>query len=129
MILVDSSVWIDLFKKKNNEKTKLLLQLIEDEEDICTCGLIITEVLQGIREDLFLKKVENYFRGLILLKFQDQDFTVAAYIYRKARKKGVTIRSTVDCVIAACAIRNSIILLERDRDYQSIAKYSSLKLL
>ena len=67
MILVDTSVWIDFFGKKNPDHVKKVTSLIELNENICTNGLILTEVLQGIRNDQQYTKVKNYFDSLIFL--------------------------------------------------------------
>ena len=128
MILVDTSVWIEFFKDTKGPEARFLIQAIEDEEDLCTCGPVLQEVLQGIRIDADHAKVREYLLSLVYLPVGRSTYLDAAALYRRARKKGETLRKPVDCVIASCAIRQSVFLLERDGDFDSIARYSTLRL-
>ena len=67
MVLVDTTVWIDFFANRPDSHVILLQQLIEDDEDLCTCGVILTEVLQGIRKDADFRKTKEYFEPLVFL--------------------------------------------------------------
>jgi predicted nucleic acid-binding protein len=129
MILVDTSVWIDHFKNLNTPEAVLLQQLLDRNEDLCTCGIILTEVLQGIRDDAQYQKTRRYFNSLIYLPTGRAVYLTAAEIFRIARKSGETIRRTADCIIAACALAGSAVLLERDTDFDVLAKHSRLQLL
>lgn len=129
MILVDSSVWINFFKGVSNRETELLKNYIRNNEDLCVCGVILTEVLMGARLDSIYNELENYFDNLVYLTDNKEIYRVAASIYRSSKKTGKTIRSTVDCVIASIAIVNNIPLLENDRDFKVISKVSKLRLL
>ena len=125
MVLVDTSVWIDVFRKG----TRFKLESVVDMDDVVTCLPVIQEVLQGFREDqafvlardalLSFPVVESPLRTELVLE--------ATQIYRAARRAGLTIRSGVDCLIAACAIRNGLSVLHRDRDFDLIARVSSLE--
>ncbi len=128
MILVDTSVWIEFFQGTTTPEARYLSQAIEDEEDLCTCGPVLQEVLQGIRTDADHAKTREYLWSLVYLPVGKRTYLDAAAIYRRARKKGETLRKPVDCVIASCAIRQSALLLERDGDFDSIARYSPLRL-
>jgi predicted nucleic acid-binding protein len=129
MILVDTSVWIDFFKAQTTSQVILLEQSIKDNKDICICGVILSEVLQGIRNERQYKLTKSYFNSLIFLPMNYTTFIKSAEIYRYLRRNGVTIRKPIDCMIAAVSIQNNILLLHNDKDFGSIEKYSDLKVL
>lgn len=128
MILVDTTVWIDFFRSKKALHVLALESIIERRETLCLCGVILTEVLQGIRHDREFRSVFGFFGNLVILPMGDQSFINAANLYRSLRAKGVTIRKTVDCMIAAVAIENNVSLLHNDRDFDLIAEHSALRL-
>ncbi len=105
-----------------------LQRLIENREDICLCGVILTEVLQGIRSDSDHRKTREYLSDLIYLPMRRGVFLRAAELYRALRKQGVTIRKPVDCMIASVAIEYALPLLHNDPDFDQIAKHSELAL-
>jgi predicted nucleic acid-binding protein len=127
MVLVDTTVWIDFFADRNEPHVAALQKLIEIEEDLCLCGIILAEVLQGIRSDTDYIETKDYLADLIFLPMGQATFVRAAELYRSLRKRGVTIRKPVDCMIAAVAIEHDIRLLHNDRDFDSIAKHSKLR--
>lgn len=127
MILVDTTVWIDFFAGRNEPHVEIFQELIESEEDLSLCGVILTEILQGIRNDTDYFKTKEYLDDLIFLPMRHGIFVKAAEIYRSLRKKGITIRKPVDCMIASVAIEYDIHLLHNDRDFNYIAKHSKLK--
>ena len=129
IILVDTTVWIDFFAARSLPHVAVLEHLIEHREDICTCGIILTEVLQGIRKDTEFRKTRDLFNTLIWLPMPYTVFLRSAEIYRKLRKKGLTIRKPLDCMIASAAIENDILLLHNDKDFQPIEKHCGLKVL
>jgi hypothetical protein len=100
-----------------------------DADDVVTCHPVLQEVLQGFRDErafalardamLSFPVVESPLRIEVVLE--------AAHLYRAARRAGLTIRSSVDCLIAACAIRHRLTVLHRDRDFDLIARISSLE--
>src|SRR5579862_5971608 len=125
MILPDTSVWIDLLSRKptihpNEEE---LLRLV-------TCGPVVQEVLQGFRPGPAYEEFRTSF--LALPKLSDplgiDTFLHGAEIYREGRRRGLTIRSATDCLIAAIAIENQVPVWHRDRDYRAIARYTPLEL-
>jgi predicted nucleic acid-binding protein len=126
MVIVDTSVWIDFFAGKHTKNIDYLRKIIEDSEDICICGLIMTEVLQGFRVEKEFEKVKNIFSGLLYLPITKNMFISAASIYRTIRKNGETIRSPIDCIISAICIEHEVKILHNDKDYNTIAKYTSL---
>ncbi len=127
IVLVDTTVWIDFFADRDEPHVATLQELIETEEDISLCGVILAEVLQGIRSDTEFFKTKEYLGDLVFLPMRQASFLRAAEVYRSLRKKGITIRKPVDCMIASVAIEYDIHLLHNDRDFDHIAKHSSLR--
>lgn len=128
MILVDTTVWIDLFRNRETREVVTLTALLEEGEDICTCGVIVTEVLQGIRDDREHARTRRALEVLISLPMTHETFVRAAEIYRDLRKRGLTIRNSIDCMIAAVAIEHDVALLHNDKDYSTIATLGALKI-
>jgi predicted nucleic acid-binding protein len=129
MVLADTTVWIDFFANRPASHVAKLRELIEKGEDLCLCGVILTETLQGIRSDSEYHKTKNYFDDLLFFPMPQTTFLHAADLYRTLREKGVTIRKPVDCMIAAVAIEHKLQLLHNDRDFDHIAENSSLMIL
>ena len=129
MVLVDTTVWIDFFAGQTLTHIETFKSLLEQEEDICICGIILTEVLQGIRKETEFKKTKNLFNSLIFLPMSYSTFLQSAEIYRKLRQKGITIRKSIDCMIASVALENNISLLHNDKDFLPIERYCKLKVL
>jgi predicted nucleic acid-binding protein len=86
-------------------------------------------VLRGIRVDAQARRTERLFSNLIYLPTRRRGYLLAAHLYRSARKQGVTIRRSVDCIIAACAIESRAPLLHCDRDFEAIASVSKLEVV
>jgi predicted nucleic acid-binding protein len=127
MVMVDTTVWIDFFSARSYPHVKVLENLIVNRENICICGIILTEVLQGIRKDREYRRTQELFKSLIFLPMEYSSFIQSAEIYRTLRRKGITIRKSLDCMIASIAIENDIPLLHNDKDFLPIEKYFSLK--
>ncbi len=128
MILVDTSVWIDFFAGRDVPHVAALEQLIKDNQDLALCGIILTEILQGIGDDATHQRVRRHLRPLIMLPMPVAVFERAAEIYRTLRKRGITIRKTNDCIIAATALEHQCRLLHNDRDFLPIAQHYPLKI-
>ena len=105
----------------------MLQELIEREEDLSLCGVILAEVLQGIRSDTDFFKTKEYLGDLLFLPMRHATFVRSSEIYRSLRKKKITIRKPIDCMIASVAIEYDILLLHNDRDFNNIAKHSKLR--
>ncbi|MDX9763306.1 MAG: PIN domain nuclease [Desulfomonilia bacterium] len=127
MVLVDTTVWIDFFSGRSLPHVKTLEDLLVNREDLCICGIILTEVLQGIRRDSEFKKTRDLFSNLIFFPMRYSTFLRSAEIYRSLRRKGITIRKTVDCMIASVALENDIALLDNDKDFDPIEDNFRLK--
>ena len=129
MVLVDTTVWIDFFRGKSTPAVGELERLLSEGEDVCTCGVILTEVLQGIRADDDYRRTLSRFAAFLFLPMKRQTFVGAAALYRSLRRRGVTIRKPVDCMIAAVAIEHDMALLHHDRDFDPIEAYCGLKVV
>lgn len=129
MTVVDTSVWIDLFAGRDSPHVIVLESLIKQREDICLCGIILTEVLQGIRDDKEYSETESMLADLIFLPMTRETFLLAATIYRSLRSRGITIRNSVDCMIAAVCIEHKAELLHNDRDFDLLAAHSELEVV
>jgi predicted nucleic acid-binding protein len=129
MILVDTTVWIDFFSGLTTPRVAMLESLISTREDICLCGVILTEVLQGIRDEEEHDKTRAILLDLLFLPMCRETFLLAANIYRSLRARGITIRNSVDCMIASVCIENNVVLLHNDRDFDHISKHYDLKIL
>lgn len=130
MILVDTTVWVDFFNNNNNEKVQILVDALKFNTDIFITDIILTEILQGIRDDKKYVIVKNTLLGLNFVHAKDfETYIHASDIYRECRKKGITIRKTIDCLIAAIAIENDLTLLNNDKDFINLAKCIDIKLL
>jgi predicted nucleic acid-binding protein len=129
VVLVDTTVWVDFFNNKNTPHVQALERLVTEEEDVCTCGVILAEVLQGIRTDHDYRKTLSRFEAFLFLPMDRHTFVKAAELYRTLRSRGITIRKTVDCMIAAVAIEHRIPLLHNDKDFDPISKFCGLLVL
>jgi predicted nucleic acid-binding protein len=125
MILVDTSIWIAFFRQSSD----LDIQEVVDLDSVVTCLPVIQEVLQGFDDQrAYLRARESMFAFPIVESPISEDvFRLAVDLYRSARRSGLTIRSTVDCLIGACALRNSLIVLHRDRDFDALARVAPLE--
>jgi len=129
MVVVDSSVWIDFFKDQDNNKTKQLKKVLLTN-DIVLGDIILMEVLQGFKKDSGYKIAKIYLSQLYSVSFLNKNLALkSADNYRKLRKKGITIRSTLDMIIATYCIESKLPLLQKDRDFQLIASELDLILL
>ena len=120
-LLVDTSVWIDFFKGEEHQRVKTLIHYLENDLPIDLCPTIVQEILQGITSDKQFKEIKEYLLAFPVL--DDDPLTMAieaASLYRELRKKGVTIRKSNDCLIAAYAIKHKLQVLHQDRDFDLI---------
>lgn len=129
MVLVNTTVWIDFFAARTAPHVAALESLIKKGIDICVYGIILTEVLQGIRQEDEFRKTKELFNSIIFLPMPYTVFLRSAEIYRMLRQKGITIRKSMDCMIASAAIENDIHLLHNDKDFEPIEKHCGLKSL
>jgi len=120
VVLVDTSVWIDVFRRAK----PLRLEDHVDFDDVVTCLPVIQEVLQGFDQESHYRVARDAMWALPVVESPLTRETVesAVDLYRRARRAGVTVRSGVDCLIAACAIRHGLAVLHADRDFRQLAR-------
>lgn len=127
-VLVDTSAWADFLNGFPSPVADALAELLRGDEDVCTCGIVVAEVFQGLRRDEGREAVRRSFEDLIFLEPSGiRLYLRAAELYRRLREKGKTVRSTVDCIIAAIAEEGGCALLARDRDMDAILDSGLLK--
>ena len=128
MILVDTSIWIDFFNHPQSPFAKHLKILIEKGVDICLAGIILTEILQGIKDDKVFEETKGCLLAFPIIKPASLvTYISAANIYRSCRTKGITINRTIDVIISAIAIENNISVFHNDKDFDRIAECTNLK--
>ena len=122
MILVDTSIWIDLLSRSRAAIRQ------QDLLNFVTCGPIVQEVLQGLRPGPHSDAFRDAFLAIPVLSdpIPLHLFLSASEIYRTGRSKGLTIRSSIDCLIAAIAIEHGVPVWHRDRDFEAIARFTTL---
>ena len=129
MILVDSSVWIDYFKGTVTTQTQILDALL-GKEPLAIGDLILTEVLQGFDDDRDFNKAKKMLTSLIVIELGGQEIAIqAAKNFRTLRNLGVTVRKTINTVIATRCIESGYDLLHNDRDFDPFAKHLGLRVL
>lgn len=124
MYLIDTSVWIDYFRGRDNHVITHFLNILDDKIPFGITGIIYQEILQGAESSQDFKKLKDYLNTQHFFHPQDPILTYekAARLYFECRRKGITIRSTIDCFIAQIAIENNLTLSHNDKDYQAIQK-------
>jgi predicted nucleic acid-binding protein len=129
MILVDSSVWITLFRGENTAQTYCLRELLQNgEEEVAIADLILLEVLQGVLSEQQAQSILESVNGLACPILGGKPLAIlAAGNYRQLRKKGFTIRSTIDCLIATFCIEHDFPLLHNDRDFVPFQQHLGLR--
>lgn len=128
MIVVDTSVWIDVLNDVDSPKASRCTELLENGAPLAITDVIFTEVLQGFRYEREARRVEKHFRAFPVLRLERlDDFALAAELYRKARHAGVTIRKTLDCLIAAPCVRDGVPIFHADEDFDRLAMCTDLE--
>jgi predicted nucleic acid-binding protein len=127
MIIVDSSVWIDYFNGKSTPQTDRLDQILTTQT-IAIGNIILTEVLQGFRQDADYNTAKQLLTSLPVLNFLENDLAIkSADNFRTLRKQGITIRKTIDVIIATFCIERDHTLLFADRDFRPFVEQLGLK--
>ena len=125
MILVDTSVWIEILR----DKTGRLVKLFRDrtgEEIIAFSRFTQLELLQGAKNEQEWQRLDTYLATQYYLEATEDTWREAARIYFELRKNGITINSPIDCCIAQLAIETQVLLLHRDKDFEIIARVRPL---
>ena len=127
MVIVDSSVWIDYLNNTRNFQTDML-DLLFERETVYSGDLVLLEVLQGIRNDKEFIKTKAMFDLFPCVRLLNKNLAIkSAENYRLLRKKGITIRRTMDIIIATFCIENNFALLHNDKDFMPMEKHLGLK--
>ena len=129
MILVDSSVWIEYFNGTITPQTEILDRLL-GHEPLAIGDLILTEVLQGFMDESDFNEARKMLTSLMVVELGGQEIAIqAAKNFRSLRNLGVTVRKTIDTVIATRCIGSRYDLLHSDRDFDPFAKYLGLRVV
>lgn len=129
MIMVDSSVWIDYFNGTETLATKKLDDLL-GVQPVCTGDLILVEVLQGFRHDQDYQTAKNLLCTLPIHAMLGINMSLKSIDnFRKLRKQGITIRKTMDTMIATYCIENQLPLLHSDKDFQPFQQFLGLRVV
>jgi hypothetical protein len=128
MIVVDTTVWVDFFNGRDAPHVDELVRLIGADEGVALTDVILTEVLRGIRSDKDHREVGTRLEAFDVLRLDTlDDFRRAADLYRTARRRGITVHKTIDCLIASVCIRESVALHHNDADFDHLARCSDLQ--
>ena len=129
-MLVDTSVWIDFFNGHESKHAQCLTRAIEEAEPIFIPGVVLTEILLGLKHEAKAKRIASLLDSFDAVPEPARvDYIEAARIYRLCRGKGFTIRSTIDCLIARLCLRDGLPLLTKDGDFKAIAGCVPLQLV
>jgi len=125
VVLVDTSIWIEVFRRRS----PLDLESVVDFDQVVTCLPVVQEVLQGFRAEDAFRKARTGMLALPIVEspLGTEVFELAVELFRTAQAHGLTVRSSIDCLIAACALRNDLEVLHRNRDFDAIARVSRLR--
>jgi predicted nucleic acid-binding protein len=127
-VIVDTSVWVDVLRDRTGLDRKILARETADA-DVVLARFTQLELLQGARDEREWSLLETSLAGQDYVEAVDSTWSDAARIYFDLRRAGLTVRSPIDCCIAQLAIEHGCLLLHRDRDFETIAKVTSLRQL
>lgn len=128
MIVADTSVWIDYLNGIESSNTDLLDQELLYNR-IITGDIIIAELLRGFRNEKDYRKAKEIMDALEYYDFIGKEIAYkSAQNFRKMRKTGITIRKTIDVIIATFCIENNFLLLHNDRDFDAMEQFLGLKI-
>jgi len=124
MILVDTSVLIGFFKGLNNDSNEKMNYITDHEIPYGICHYVYQELLQGAANKQEYELLKEYLSTLPFygLRYEKESYENAALMYIDCRKRGITVRSTIDFLIAEIAIENDLYLFHNDNDYTNISK-------
>jgi len=127
VIVVDTAVWAAWFNGTDSPEVGRLAQAL-DRQDAGLVPVVLTEVLQGFRADRDFVRARDLLLGLPLLTLDVDGHVAAARLYRRLRSRGITVRGTIDCIIAQTCITAGLELLSTDQDFARIARHTPLRL-
>ncbi|PJZ43738.1 type II toxin-antitoxin system VapC family toxin [Leptospira brenneri] len=130
-LLIDTSVWSEALRRKNksvNSEDTFLFQIIKNEEEIFLTGIILQEILTGIKNQKLFDDINNHLRFFNFINPTNKDHVLAAQLRNDLAKKGLTVAS-IDVLIAQMAITHNLTLATYDSDFEKIAQNSKLKII
>ena len=129
MLVVDTSVWLDLFADRDTPQVAHLSR-VSEEEEVAVGDLVLCEVLQGARTEAQRRRLgESLLRCELVEMVGVRNAMAAADNYRALRTMGITVRGTIDCLIATYCIRNQLPLLHNDRDFNPFEQHLGLRVV
>lgn len=126
MVLVDTSVWVDLFRDRSRASVRALDDALAGD-DVALTRFTQLELLQGSRDDREWSRLSDYLGGQEYLEAGPATWEKAARVYFDLRRKGLSVRSPIDCCIAQIALDHDVLLLHRDRDFQVVGTVRALR--
>jgi predicted nucleic acid-binding protein len=127
VIVVDTTVWIDFLEARGTAFDRHLTELLESDAPLALVDVVYGEVLQGIRDDDIYQRIRAGLLAHPILRPRGlETFETAANLFRAARRRGLTVRRSVDCLIAATCLEAGAQLYHNDRDFDSLARVSDL---
>ena len=127
MVLVDTSVWVDLFRNRRTDGSDRLRAMLDEKRPFALTPVIVQEILQGAADEREFAVLDEYLtsQSMLLPTHPMDTYRHAARLYFDCRRRGLTPRSTVDCLIAQIALEHGVALLHDDHDYERIAKVAT----
>jgi predicted nucleic acid-binding protein len=126
MILVDTSAWIEFLRDSASPVCERVEEVLA--YDIAVADPIRMEVLAGARNEQHLIQLKRLLARGSVLHTKPIDYDQAAILYRQCRVNGETVRKLIDCLIAAVAIRNDVVILHQDTDFEVLARHTELRI-
>ncbi|MHB1194552.1 MAG: type II toxin-antitoxin system VapC family toxin [Longimicrobiales bacterium] len=128
-MIVDTSAWVEYLRRTESPEDRALERAIRQGDALATPAPVVMELLAGCSNDEAAARIQRLLARFEILEVEGlADFEDAARIQRICRGKGETVRSMIDCLVAAMALREGRPLLARDRDYDAIARHTALRL-
>ncbi|WP_121970408.1 PIN domain nuclease [Leptolyngbya sp. BC1307] len=126
MLLIDTSVWISVFRDRNGQ-VRQQLEVFIAERDVLLTRFTELELLQGSLNEREWTLLSTYLEAQDYVELKPSSWQAAARIYYDLRRRGLTVRSPIDCCIAQAALENDLLLVHNDRDFETIAQIRSLR--
>lgn len=126
MLLIDTSIWISVFRDRTRQVRQKLETLINDRQVLLT-RFTQLELLQGTLNEKEWTLLSTYLESQDYIELTSDSWQAAARIYYDLRRQGLTVRSPIDCCIAQAALENDLLLIHNDRDFETIAQVRSLQ--
>jgi len=126
MPIIDTSAWIEFLRGTGSRTNLKVREIIDFDAQIC--DPVRMELLAGARDEHHVAQLEKFLARASVINTESIDYDNAAAIYRACRRLGLTIRTHIDCLIAAIAIRTDTTLLHNDSDFDAIAQVTKLKI-